>query len=920
MSYLTGDPLSVRIRIAFGASIAADPATWAWTDVTQWWHVPDDVQITWGRSSGAEQPERSKISLTLKNTDGRFTSMDPRSPYWPNVRKWTPIQYDIDLGDGVGWRNRFSGFIRRWPLTWPDASGLMALAKIEAVGVLGRLGRGKPPSRSPLRRTIGASAPVAYWPVEDGKTAGQVASAIAGHPPLTLTGIVEFTPVDDYVDLGYTVRFGTSALVDLSAGGRLSGTVPAAATQATSTRWTVTVAAGGLDPATTAGDVVLLEWTTPGATPFVRWRLVAQKSPTRTQVVGYDAGGITTVLIDHIGLSFGFAQYAVSCRQTGANITVELYLGDNDPAFETYSGPGTITGVVSVAANAAGTTSTAQMPFGHVAVWSAQKPPVDFAGRVDASGTTVNAAWASFDAETAHVRFARLCAEDGVPLSVPAVPDLLATRMGAQQSGTSLDLYQHCEDADQGLIYEEGFGLGYLPRASRYNALVALSIDVALGQLGMPFEPVDDDQALRNRWTVERFEGALAVAADQQSIDLQGEIEGSATVNLATDDPLSEHASWRLHLSTVQEPRYPAVSINLATHPELAAAWCACKPGGRVQVVNPPLQNPPGVVDQLVVGATETYRGRRSWRATLNVIPASPWDVATVDGEQRVAVDGSMLAAAISPGDVSLLLTSTAEQGPWTTDPADMPLAVRVGGERVTAAAIGTQLNDGFDRTGSNGWASALWTPFNGATSEYSVGSSQAVIAPPATSQDRGMLYLAGGPDQNIRVRIAGQGTPAGAGIVQGLVLRYVDGSNYYRVVLAYATSGQVSVQLHKRVGGTLTGLGSVNLSLAATADVWLRAAVSGTQLLAKAWANGQPEPPAWDVSAVDSALPVGDWVGVLGRRDTGNTSPTQLVYPHFLVEVPQRVTLSARGVNGFSRAWPAGTPVDTWQPAIVSL
>lgn len=34
----------------------------------------------------------------------------------------------------------------------------------------------------------------------------------------------------------------------------------------------------------------------------------------------------------------------------------------------------------------------------------------------------------------------------------------------------------------------------------------------------------------------------------------------------------------------------------------------------------------------------------------------------------------------------------------------------------------------------------------------------------------------------------------------------------------------------------------------------------------------------------------------------------------------PQTVTLSARGVDGWSRAWPAGTPVDVWTPAVAAL
>ncbi|WP_433319169.1 hypothetical protein [Micromonospora chersina] len=408
------------------------------------------------------------------------------------------------------------------------------------------------PARSPLRRTIAASGALAYWPVEDGRVAGQAASAVAGHPPLAVTGTVSFRPVDDYVDLGYTVRFGTSALADLSAGGRLSGPVPGEATAATAGAWTVHVAAGGLDPANTAGDVTLLEWTTPGGT-FVRWRLVAQKALSSTQVIGYNATGGATTLIDHVGLAFGFAEYAVSAYQVGGSFTVKLYLGDYDPVFETYSGAGTVAGVSSVAANATGTTSTAQMPFGHVAIFATQAPPFDLAGRADASNVLVNAAWASYEGETALGRLARLCAEDGVQLTVPAVPDYATTRMGAQPAGTPLDLYRQCEAADQGVLYELGFGLGYLPRHYRYNRSTALTLDYAAGQVAPSFEPVDDDHLLRNRVTVRRVDGSEATAEDPASIAAAGPYEQSVDVNLASDDDLLNHAAWRVHLAAVTQ-------------------------------------------------------------------------------------------------------------------------------------------------------------------------------------------------------------------------------------------------------------------------------------------------------------------------------------------------------------------------------
>ncbi|WP_307962279.1 hypothetical protein [Salinispora arenicola] len=49
------------------------------------------------------------------------------------------------------------------------------------------------------------------------------------------------------------------------------------------------------------------------------------------------------------------------------------------------------------------------------------------------------------------------------------------------------------------------------------------------------------------------------------------------------------------------------------------------------------------------------------------------------DGPQRAPADGSTIAA-VSESALMLTLTSTAENGAWTTDPADFPMDLRIGG------------------------------------------------------------------------------------------------------------------------------------------------------------------------------------------------------------------------------------------------
>src|SRR6185312_3648566 len=81
---------------------------------------------------------------------------------------------------------------------------------------------------------------------------------------------------------------------------------------------------------------------------------------------------------------------------------------------------------------------------------------------------TFAAVSAGYSGELAGDRLVRLAAEEGVPLTV--IGDTADTAaMGVQTSATLLDLFSECEDADQGVLYERGAGLGYLTRTSLYN-------------------------------------------------------------------------------------------------------------------------------------------------------------------------------------------------------------------------------------------------------------------------------------------------------------------------------------------------------------------------------------------------------------------------------------------------------------------
>lgn len=683
MSYEDSDSLLVRVRAAFGADVTADPGTWSWMDITQWWYAPDDVTITWGRSPRAEQAESSSLTLTLQNTDGRFTSENAMSPYWPDVVPWTPITFDIDLGDGSGWRNKFSGFVRSWPVTWPGRSSRMALAKITAVGVLGRIGRGSPPQLSPMRRTNTSTTNriglLAYWPLEDEADAEQAVSEVDGVGPMAVVGDVEFAASEVFLSRGETRRYGTRPVPDLEPGGALFGTVPAG-TSAGPVEWAVeTLWYGGQGD---DDDVVLMRWHTLPGGAYVRWDLVQDRAAVDgTYLVAYNAAGAATVVWSAATTFAGPAELVIAAEQSGGNISISVKFGS-------YSSSASVAGTLTncagqIGLNPDGHVFTAGQGFalGHLRVW-------DRADITPASLVAVNAHLT----EVATDRIARQAAEDGLTCTVVTAADPVDTVMGAQPDGTAMDLYQEVEATDGGLLGEEGFGLRYLPRAARYNPDVALTIDGDLRQLGGDLDPVADDNGLRNVVTVDREGGSSATATDPASVAAAGVVPRTVRVNTLTDDVLPDHAGWWLHRSRRWGLRYPSLSINLHTSRSLAADWCSCRPGSRVQAVNPPDQAP-GTIDQVIVGASEVFRGRRSWRVSMNVEPAAPWLVAEADGGQRAPADGSTLAADIDADDLTLSLASTAANGVWVTgttgtNPTDFPVDLRVGGERVTCTGI----------------------------------------------------------------------------------------------------------------------------------------------------------------------------------------------------------------------------------------
>ncbi|MFF5589735.1 hypothetical protein [Streptomyces hygroscopicus] len=668
-------------------------------------HTPPRVPFT---GSGYRFEVRSGIDGTVVAVPD-FTTLAPGTGVFVDAvgHTWT-LQGTAEISDRL---IRFSGEVSSWPSRW-GVAGQDVWVPLEASGILRRLGQGAKALDSTLRRRVPTDPNLlAYWPMEESRDATQAYSPIAGVAPMAVSGI-EFA-ADDSLP-------GSSPLPKISAATALSGQVPRGPDGA----WRVEYVYKLNDyPAT---PTTLLEVRTTGTYD----RLQIEVRPSNVRLFGISTSGDSSAATQllNIGPTDGFAQ-----TWNRLQLWAETASGSTTMRLQW----------VTIGGGALGLSTTLSgVSAGHVtAVSSTPGAGLDqrdlYMGHLSVMGTRLSLIYDfadhGFTGETAGDRMLRLSQEEGVPVALSgAADDTLG--MGPQRPDTLLDLLGQAADTDGGILGEQRdrLALRYRVRTGLYSQPPALELDYQGPGLAPPLDPVDDDADVRNDITITRIGGSSARAVlEEGPLSVQpppngvGVYDESVSLSLATDDQAEPIANWRLWLGTQDEIRYPSVHVDLAKAPHLADAAAAVVEGDRITIANPPPWLPPETIDLIVQGYTETFLPHR-WDIVFNCTPGRPWLVGHTDDPTfgRVDTDGTQLAAAVTADDTALSLAVT--DGPlWTTDPADCPLGIRVGGETMTAIRITGAVSDRFDRTVTGGWGTTdtgeTWTLTGGATSDYSV-------------------------------------------------------------------------------------------------------------------------------------------------------------------------------------------------------
>jgi hypothetical protein len=911
-----------------------------WVDITSYVMVRDDsgrITITRGIRDEGNQTEQANGQMPLKNQDGRFSRRNPTGPYYRLIGRNQPIR--VSVPDGMGGKSyRLPGEVPDWPKSW-DPTGTDVWVDITASGILRRLAQGPAPERSVIYNAVTdpvSPSLVAYWSCEDASDATTIASALVNGSPMTFNGSPALA--------SYTGFGASDPLPDLSAGYLAGGVVRYTDPAAHQTRFLAFIPQAGLSDGKVLCAIDQLDYSA-GSPQFWELYYSAASHSLTLRTCASDGTNLGADLVHTVDVRNRLMYVSVEQQENGTGVDRALRVMDITNA-QVYSvtDSATLTQLTRVtrvqfgpaSRSAVGPAGTQYLPgvaVGHCTVETAITAMTALGVRLNPLG------------EMAGRRIQRLCGEEGIPFQwIGDLDD--TTEMGQQGKQNPLSLMQEAAAADGGMLYEtpDILGLGYRTRASLYNQDPALTLDYAGFNLSEVPTPTDDDRYLQNKVTVtvngvsqtyEETEGALSTAPPPAGVGVYGP-SGDVPLNLADalPDTLRDQAAWRVHLGTVDEDRFPSISVNLAhatfaNNPALKRAVLALRQGDRILIQNPPLWLGADTIDQLILGFEESIT-RFEHRLTFACAPASPYTVGVLDDpDARLDTDGSSLLDAIGTGDMNITVATEAGYAVWidsATYPEDFPFDVRAGGEVWTVTAINPYLSDAFGRTVSNGWGTSdtgqTWSTGGGTAADYAVASGVGSHTLATVDLSRRCFVTAAFTDFDYYVDVTASATATGGSLYGGPTGRYIDSDNLYQARLEFTTGNALILTIRKRVASVETQLAAYSMPDTYTPGTFfrIRFQAQGAVLRAKAWLASDVEQPVWLVTVADGSFSTSALMGVRSIASAANTNVNPVVsYDNVRVVNPQTFTVT-RSVNGVVKSHPAGEDVRLATPTILAL
>ena len=587
---------------------------------------------------------------------------------------------------------RFFGNIDSWQLSWPngDTTGTQppeSRVVCQASSVRRRLGQGSRPLPSPIRRYVLGqdNLLVGYWPFEDEDGSTQVANGIANQPAGVVNDLsqIAFGSDDTIIGSLSLAKLGTS----FEFVGEVNTYVASAPlTWATSVLYKI--------PTDISVPTVLMEiYCLTGSVGRFEFSI---DSSTQYRIRAYNPAGviIDEAVGNHSDLYVGkWGTWFFSAIQSGADIfySAQWYAEDNLTTTPTFGGGSTIVGTTLGNVDKVRIPPGVQMldvSIGHLQV-------VIGSGQIY-TNEQGQSALTGYTGETATNRFNRICGEEIVACN-SGMPGGGSTDMGPQEINDMLNLFDDLATSSNSIFLDARFfrGLQYIPLYDMLDVSVQLALNAAAEHITNPLSPTLDDQNLRNAFESSRPGGSTVLRQNDLSVAQEGEYLTQVTVNVERDDQLGDDANWRLHIGVQDDMAYPPITMDLSKTQTVADAlipiWLhdLTDVGCLITLSNLPRQADSTIKMFLLQGYTETITPT-SWTVSLNCVPYQPYMVTWFDNDfvaLKLAPESTTLDVGIN-SSVGSFVGNLNGIDTWTTDPADMPILIEMGGEQMNVTAI----------------------------------------------------------------------------------------------------------------------------------------------------------------------------------------------------------------------------------------
>lgn len=610
----------VQVEIAFDSGYTTPAASRTWTDVSSYVELHQNMEIAVGRQDERSTADANDLSLTLDNTDGRFTAHRSASPYYPNVKIGRPIRVKA-TPPGGSTVTRFTGFIDEWPVEW-DGSDAYARATIRASSRLARLGLGAK-LLSMIEQEILSTSPVAYYTLSEpsgsthaSDTSGRGAAQLAPYNPSNVPNAPVF---------GNATGPGTDGLTALQyPAGSNPNCYPLRAglsSQIRSLRVAATLPASGTDsiPLIEAGSGV----------NFLDVYLTSANVLTARHITSGASVSVTSS-----ALAAGSYDIAVTCTAAGGLL---LYANGALVASGVGVDLGTLT-YVQVGGNA-----IRESVLSHAAAYSTELTPTQITAQSSAVLT-------GFSGDTTDERLVRILGWAGVASTEIDVETGSETMTYQETSGQSVtDALRDVESTEGGVLFDGTDGnVKFHSRSHRYLSTAAATLDMASQHVGSDYAPKLDRSTLVNDATVDNpTTGESARSVDTDSSDEYGIATASAKSVANSYDPLLQKANWLIASYAEPRNRVPSLTVDVLAHQGLtpsAQDLLALTVGDLLAVENAPTQADSTDTSYFVEGYTETI-GPESYEITFNLSPTYPTsNVLILDSATRGLLDTGILA------------------------------------------------------------------------------------------------------------------------------------------------------------------------------------------------------------------------------------------------------------------------------------